>query len=84
MYEDETMAPSVFARLFKEFQLIKFPKLPGVRTIVTYSLLAIVGYAGIEQLPDNDNILTLRRLAEMAVVFYFAKSAQADAGRPRE
>lgn len=59
-------------------------KFPGVRTIVTYSLLGIVGYAGIEQLPDNENITTIRDLAKMAVVFYFAKSAQADAGRARE
>lgn len=54
-------------------------KLPGVRTIVTYSLIGVIAYAGIEQLPDNENITTIRDLAKMAVVFYFAKSAQADA-----
>lgn len=53
-------------------------KLPGVRTIITYGLIGIVGYAGLEQLPDNENIVMLRDLTKMAVVFYFARQAGAE------
>lgn len=62
--------------------LIKFP---GVRTVVTYSLIGIVGYAGLQQLPDNQNIETMRRLMEYAVVFFFGtKMNQPTDSRPRE
>lgn len=47
--------------------------LPGVRTLVTYGLLAAVIGSGLMGLQDNENLALVRELAKDVVLFYFAR-----------
>lgn len=48
---------------------------PGVRTVVTYSLIGTTIAAGLLGSPDNENLAVVRKLGEYAVVFFFGAAA---------